>query len=42
MKCQDVRRAFPHLVAGEIPLTEWAILEMHMAKCSACWQELER
>lgn len=42
MKCQDVRRAFPHLVAGEIPLTEWAILETHMAKCPACRQELER
>ena len=42
MKCEDVRRAFPHLVAGEIPLTEWAILETHMAKCPACRQELER
>src|SRR5262245_38949505 len=42
MKCQDVRRAFPHLLAGEIPLTEWAILETHMVKCPEWRHELER
>ena len=25
MRCQDVRRALPLLVAGEMPLTEWAL-----------------
>ena len=29
MVCQDARRAFPYMVAGEIPLTEWALLERH-------------
>lgn len=42
MKCQDVRRAFPLLVTGEIPLTEWAILETHLVGCAECRKELER
>src|SRR5512143_547929 len=42
MKCQDVRRAFPLLIAGEIPLTEWALLETHVVGCAECRKELER
>ncbi|HKX03120.1 MAG TPA: zf-HC2 domain-containing protein, partial [Methylomirabilota bacterium] len=42
MRCQDVRQALPLLVEGEMPLTEWAFLEMHLAKCSECRSELER
>ena len=40
MKCQDVRRAFPLLIEGKIPLTEWALLETHLAGCAECRQEL--
>ena len=42
MKCQDVRRAFPLLIDGEIPLTEWAILETHLVGCAECRKELEQ
>src|SRR5512143_299934 len=42
MKCQDVRRAFPLLIAGEIPLTEWVLIETHLARCAECRKELER
>lgn len=42
MKCQDVRRAFPLLIAGEIPLTEWALLETHLVGCAECRKELDR
>ena len=42
MKCQDVRRAFPLLVEGEMPLTEWAILETHLVGCAECRKELEQ
>src|SRR5579864_3023372 len=42
MKCQDVRRAFPLLIAGEIPLTEWALIETHLVRCAECRKELER
>jgi len=42
MKCQDVRRAMPLLVAGEMALTEWAILETHLNGCVECRKELSR
>jgi putative zinc finger protein len=42
MKCQDVRRAFPLLIAGEIPLTEWALIETHLVGCAECRKELDR
>lgn|GEM_PF-1373050 len=42
MVCQDARRAFPYMVAGEIPLTEWALLERHVSSCDECRTELER
>ena len=42
MVCQDARRAFPYMVAGEIPLTEWALLERHVSGCDECRTELER
>ena len=42
MACQDARRAFPYMVAGEIPLTEWALLERHVAGCDECRAELDR
>ena len=42
MKCQDVRRAFPLLIDGEMSLTEWAILESHVAGCVECRKELEQ
>ena len=42
MKCQDVRRALPLLVAGEMPLTEWALLERHLVECAECRAELDR
>ncbi len=42
MKCQDVRRALPLLVAGEMPLTEWALLETHLVECAECRAELDR
>ena len=42
MRCQDVRRALPLLVAGEMPLTEWALLEAHLVECVACRGELDR
>ena len=42
MKCQDVRRALPLLVAGEMPLTEWALLEAHLVACAECRGELDR
>jgi Putative zinc-finger len=41
MKCQDVRRALPPLVAGELPLTEWAILQAHVSDCPECQKELD-
>lgn len=42
MVCQDARRAFPYMVAGEIPLTEWALLERHVGNCDECRVELDR
>src|SRR5260370_36698098 len=42
MKCVDVRRALPLLVAGEMPLTEWALLETHLVECAECRGELDR
>lgn len=42
MRCQDVRRALPLLVAGEMPLTEWALLETHLVECVECRGELDR
>jgi hypothetical protein len=42
MKCQDVRRALPLLVAGEMPLTEWALLEAHLVECAECRGALDR
>src|ERR1700720_2211389 len=42
MKCQDARRALPLLVAGEMPLTEWALLETHLVECVECRGELDR
>jgi len=42
MACQDARRAFPYMVAGEIPLTEWALLERHVGGCDECRAELDR
>ncbi|HKW91944.1 MAG TPA: zf-HC2 domain-containing protein, partial [Methylomirabilota bacterium] len=41
MKCQDVRRALPPLVAGELPLTEWAILQTHVSGCPECQKEMD-
>ena len=41
MKCQDVRRALPLLVAGELPLTEWAILQTHVSGCPECQKEMD-
>src|SRR4030095_3899826 len=41
MACQDARRAFPYMVAGEIPLTEWALLERHVGGCDECRPELD-
>ena len=41
MKCQDVRRALPLLVTGELPLTEWAILQTHLGGCPECQKEME-
>jgi len=42
MKCSDVRRSLPLLVAGEIPLTEWALLETHLTGCEGCRAEAAR
>jgi hypothetical protein len=33
---------FPYMVAGEIPLTEWALLERHVGGCDECRSELDR
>ena len=42
MKCQDVRRALSFLVDGELPLTEWAIIQTHLRDCAECGRELDR
>ncbi|MGH7300945.1 MAG: zf-HC2 domain-containing protein, partial [Candidatus Rokuibacteriota bacterium] len=42
MNCQAVRPALSVLVAGELALTEWAIIQTHLGGCSECREELER
>jgi hypothetical protein len=42
MKCQDVRRALSFLVHGELPLTEWAIIQSHLRDCAECGREFDR
>ena len=42
MKCQDVRRALPLFVDGQLALTEWAILQGHLLECAECRKEVDR
>ncbi|MGH7385714.1 MAG: anti-sigma factor family protein, partial [Candidatus Rokuibacteriota bacterium] len=42
MKCQAVRPALSFLVDGQLPLTEWAIIQAHLRECSECREELDR
>ena len=42
MKCQDVRRTLSFLVAGELALTEWAIIQAHLQECAECRKEHDR
>lgn len=42
MKCQDMRRALPLFVDGQLALTEWAIIQGHLLECAECRKEIER
>jgi hypothetical protein len=41
MKCQDVRRALSLLVEGQLPLTEWVMIQTHLRECADCREQLE-
>jgi hypothetical protein len=42
MKCQEVRRILSLVAAGDVPLTEWAIIQTHLLGCPECRQEFEQ
>ena len=42
MSCHDVSGWLPALGRGKFGLTEWALVEIHLAGCARCRQELEQ
>ena len=42
VKCQDVRRALSPFVDGQLALTEWAMIQGHLAGCAGCRNEVDR
>ena len=42
LQCANVRAWFSAYVAGRLGLTEWALVEVHLAKCAECQRELRR
>ena len=42
LQCANVRAWFSAYVGGRLGLTEWALVEVHLAQCAECQRELRR
>jgi predicted anti-sigma-YlaC factor YlaD len=42
MNCNEIRRLIPSVFRGETSLTEWALVEAHLKRCTGCEAERQR